>query len=174
MTLPDTLRTLDQEATPGRETLRPCPFCSGTADTAGTTGTIFVQCADCLAAGPPDVSTQGAIEDWNTRSHLEAGWQPIEQAERRGEMRAIARLVNVARAIGMQAGVGGRETAGAIASYLATSPDEIAAFMDGTLSPIDFKGDWMRGGCLSWHAVNGKVVHPEALPHPPAGESGRG
>lgn len=83
--------------------------------------------------------------------------------ERRGEMRAVARIVNVARAIGAQAGVGGRETAGAIVSYLATSPDEIGPFMDGKLSPLDFKGDWMRGGCLSWHAANGKVVHPEDL-----------
>lgn len=33
--------------------------------------------------------------------------------------------------------------------------------MDGELSPIDFAGDWMRGGCLTWRAVNGKVVSPE-------------
>lgn len=83
------------------------------------------------------------------------------EAERRGEQRAIARIVGAARAIGWQAGVGGRETAGAIVSYLATSPDEIAPFVAGELSPIDFAGDWMRGGCLTWHAVNGKVVSPE-------------
>lgn len=87
--------------------------------------------------------------------------EALREAERRGEQRAIARLVNVSRAIGFQAGVGGRETAGAIASYLATSPDEIAPFMDGELSPLDFKGDWMRGGCLTWHGGNGKVVSPE-------------
>jgi hypothetical protein len=98
--------------------------------------------------------------------------------ERRGEMRSVARIVNVARAIGAQAGVGGRETAGAIVSYLATSADEIGPFMDGKLSPLDFKGDWMRGGCLSWHAANGKVVHPEDLASlsasSPSSEQGRG
>lgn len=97
------------------------------------------------------------------------------EAERRGEQRAIARIVNAARAIGWQAGVGGRETAGAIVSYLATSPDEIAPFVAGELSPIDFAGDWVRGGCLTWHAVNGKVVSPEetrAALHP--GEKGNG
>lgn len=85
---------------------------------------------------------------------------------REAEKRVIARIVQAAEAIGFQAGVGGRETAGAIVSYLATSPDEIAPFVDGKLSPIDFAGDWMRGGCLSWHAVNGEIVHPAALnPH---------
>lgn len=87
----------------------------------------------------------------------------LREAEKRGEQRAIARIVNAARAIGFQAGVGGRETAGAIVSYLATSPDEIAPFIAGELSPLDFAGDWMRGGCLTWHAVNGKVVSPEDL-----------
>lgn len=84
----------------------------------------------------------------------------LREAEKRGEQRAIARLVNVARAIGWQAGVGGRETAGAIVSYLATSPDEIEPFVAGELSPIDFAGDWMRGGCLTWHAKDGRVVSP--------------
>ena len=85
----------------------------------------------------------------------------VREAERQGEQKAIARIVNVSRAIGWQAGVGGRETAGAIVSYLATSPDEIAPFVSGDLSPLDFAGDWMRGGCLTWHASHGQVVSPE-------------
>lgn len=80
--------------------------------------------------------------------------------DRRAEKAVFARLVQAAEAIGFQAGVGERETAGAIVSYLATSPDEIAPFVDGTLSPVDFAGDWISGGCLSWHAADGRVVRP--------------
>ena len=111
------------------------------------------------------------LKGWSTNLPAGTQWiyaQPtpaqadaVKEAERRGELRAIARIVNAARAIAWQAGVGGRETAGAIVSYLATSPDEIAPFIAGELSPIDFAGDWMRGGCLTWHAANGKVVSPE-------------
>lgn len=104
--------------------------------------------------------------DMRARPHGQFATPPapnddLRAAELRGEQRAIARVVNAARAIGFQAGVGGRETAGAIVSYLATSPDEIAPFVAGELTPLDFAGDWMRGGCLTWHAANGKVVSPE-------------
>ncbi|WP_139809982.1 hypothetical protein [Sphingomonas azotifigens] len=85
-------------------------------------------------------------------------------ADRQADKRVIARLVQAAEAIGFQAGVGERETAGAIVSYLATSPNEIAPFVDGTLSPIDFAGDWISGGCLSWHAADGRVVRPAIDP----------
>ena len=81
----------------------------------------------------------------------------------REDQRAIARIVNVAHEIAWSAGVGGRETAGAIVSYLATSPDEITPFMSGELSPLDFEGDWIRGGFLSWHSVSGEIIHPEDL-----------
>lgn len=77
--------------------------------------------------------------------------------------RVIIELAKAAHAIAWQAGVGGRETAGAIVSYLATSPDEIMPFIEGKLSPFDFAGDWIRGGCLSWHTDRGNVVHPSAL-----------
>lgn len=80
--------------------------------------------------------------------------------DRNAEKTVLARLVQAAEAIGFQAGVGERETAGAIVSYLATSPDEIAPFVDGSLSPVDFAGDWISGGCLSWHAADGRVVRP--------------
>lgn len=40
---------------------------------------------------------------------------------------------------------------------------------------IDFAGDWMRGGCLTWHAANGKVVSPDDVAATPATtERGRG
>ncbi len=93
---------------------------------------------------------------------VSSGEDALREAEWRGERRAIARLVNVAGDIAWQAGVGGRETAGVIVSYLATSPEEIAPFVAGDLSLIDFAGDWMRGGCLSWHGADGRVWTPEA------------
>ncbi len=84
--------------------------------------------------------------------------------DRQADKRVIARLVQAAEAIGLQAGVGERETAGAIVSYLATSPDEIGPFVDGTLSPVDFAGDWISGGRLSWHAADGRIVRsPSAM-----------
>lgn len=87
-----------------------------------------------------------------------------DAVDRHAEKAVFARLVQAAQAIGFQAGVGERETAGAIVSYLATSPDEIAPFVDGTLSPVDFAGDWISGGCLSWHAADGRVVRPSIDP----------
>lgn len=84
--------------------------------------------------------------------------------DRQADKRVIARIAQAAEAIGFQAGVGERETAGAIVSYLATSPDEIAPFVDGNLSPVDFAGDWISGGCLSWHAADGRVVRPAIDP----------
>lgn len=111
----------------------------------------------------------------DVHARLSSAPDALREAERRGEQRAIDRIVNAAHAIGWQAGVGGRETAGAIASYLATSPDEIEPFIAGTLSPLDFVGDWMRGGCLTWHGANGQIVSPAALAaHPQSSEAGEG
>lgn len=95
--------------------------------------------------------------------------QPLVQAfarhriaeRERAQAGTVAFLAKAAHAIAWQAGVGGRETAGAIISYLATSPDEIAPFFADKLSPVDFAGDWMRGGCLSWHGADGRVWTPE-------------
>jgi len=95
----------------------------------------------------------------------------IRQGE--GEAKAvIAKIAEAAHAIGIQAGVGGRETAGAIVSYLMTSPEEIEPFINGKLSPVDFKGDWISGGSLSWHASNGRVVFP-ATPASHASDGGK-
>lgn len=124
--------------------------------------------------GRRDIGQTWSKNDLDAARHRITSTQPVgevdtlREAEKRGAALAIARLTHVARAIAWQAGVGGRETAGAIVSYLATSPDEIEPFVMGTLSPLDFQGDWMRGGCLTWHAANGKVVDPAALSSRPA------
>lgn len=137
-------------------------------------GTDKVICHTGTSPNSPDVA-RALTGAWNWLHDqvrdTPAPVEPQREAELRGERRAIARIVMVAEAISFQAGVGGRETAGAILSYLATSPDEIAPFVAGDLSPLDFKGDWMRGGCLTWHAVDGKVVSPDDLsPAPVDGE----
>jgi len=71
----------------------------------------------------------------------------------------IRKVANAAEAIGLQAGVGGMETAGGIISYLAAHPEQIAAFSKNG-SVFDLPDDWFSSGCLTWHAENGKVVHP--------------
>jgi hypothetical protein len=73
----------------------------------------------------------------------------------------ILKIAKAAQAIGQQAGVGAMETAGSIVSFLARNPDEIAPFLNGDKSVIDWPFSWHTQGCLSWHAMNGKVVSPE-------------
>lgn len=70
----------------------------------------------------------------------------------------ILRIAKLADAISMQAGVGGVETAGQVVSYLAAHPEQINAVLEGGI--CDLPDDWFGSGCLSWHAVNGKVVSP--------------
>lgn len=71
----------------------------------------------------------------------------------------ILQIAKAAQAIGIQAGVGGMETAGGIVSYLAAHPEHIDAFMQKG-STFDLPEDWFSNGCLTWHAQNGKIVHP--------------
>jgi hypothetical protein len=60
-----------------------------------------------------------------------------------------------------QAGVGGRETAGAIISYLALKPEHIEPFLTGGISELP--SEWIDGGRLTWHAADGRVVHPDEV-----------
>ena len=72
----------------------------------------------------------------------------------------ITYVAKLSEAIGFQAGVGGRETAGAIISYLAQHPDKLDAFMkEGVFGWGDT--EWITGGCLTWKANDGKVWHPD-------------
>ena len=74
----------------------------------------------------------------------------------------LAKLVQTAEAIGWQAGVGAMETAGALISYLGRFPEKLPDFMADDFSVIsDLPVDWLRQGCLTWHAAGGKVVEPE-------------
>lgn len=80
---------------------------------------------------------------------------------------AIARVAQVAQAIGWQAGVGGMETAGTIVSYLAVHPERIAPFLAEGESPVDWP-DFVHGGCLTWHAQDGgELIHPTNLQRAP-------
>ena len=63
-----------------------------------------------------------------------------------------------AEALAFQAGVGAMETAGGIVSYLLEHPDDLEPFLNGGLPELP--GDWYQRGCLTWHAQNGKIVHP--------------
>ncbi len=75
--------------------------------------------------------------------------------------RVCAYLANVAAGVSHQAGVGGIETAGQFVSFLAANPDRAADFV-ADLIMIEDVFDPSRG-CLSWHAVNGRIVHPSDM-----------
>lgn len=73
----------------------------------------------------------------------------------------IARIAEVAEAIGWQANVGAMETAGSIVSYLARFPDQIEPFLSGESSPMDWPRGWHTLGSLTWHGQDGKIHRPE-------------
>ena len=70
-------------------------------------------------------------------------------------------LANSAYAFAWQAGVGGMETAGSFVSYLAEHPEDIEPFCNGGAGELP--DDFFRRGCLTYHASNGKIVHPQAV-----------
>lgn len=81
-----------------------------------------------------------------------AGWTPA---------RLIEHIAAASEAMAWQAGVGGRETAGAIISYLALKPEHIEPFLTGGI--MELPSEWMDGGRLTWHGMNGRIVHPDEV-----------
>ena len=71
----------------------------------------------------------------------------------------IERIAQIAEAFGHQAGIGGMETAGNLVSYLATHPRDIEPLL--RFGVFELPMDWPERGSLTWHAQNGKLVHPE-------------
>jgi hypothetical protein len=71
----------------------------------------------------------------------------------------ICMIANRAAAYASQAGVGGMETAGGLISYLASNPDDIEPFINGGI--FELPDDWFVRGNLTYHAINGKITHPE-------------
>lgn len=73
----------------------------------------------------------------------------------------IQKLAQIATDIAWQASVGAMETAGSLVSTLAAHPEKVRAFLAGELSVIDdFTLLQPDQGCLSWHAMSGKVISP--------------
>lgn len=70
-------------------------------------------------------------------------------------------IAKVSEDMAWQAGVGGRETAGAIISYLALKPEHIEPFLTGGV--CELPSEWIDGGRLTWHANNGQIVHPDQV-----------
>lgn len=71
----------------------------------------------------------------------------------------IDRIAKIAEAVGVQAGVGGMETAGGIVSYLAEHPKDIEPCL--RFGIFELPADWIERGCLTWQGQNGKVVKPD-------------
>ena len=72
--------------------------------------------------------------------------------------RVIEHIAAASAAMAWQAGIGGRETAGAIVSYLAMKPEHIEPFLIGGI--LELPSEWIDGGLLTWHGMNGKIVDP--------------
>ena len=76
---------------------------------------------------------------------------------------AILHIAQVSSAMGFQDGVPAQDIAGAIISFLAVHPEQVARFMvegaelfiDGTIRP--------ELGSLSYRAVNGSIMTPAML-----------
>lgn len=79
-----------------------------------------------------------------------AGWGPE---------RFLDRLAADAEGFAWSAGVGGRETAGALVSYLVNHPEHIEAYLNGGI--FELPPEWITGGRLTWHGKDGKVYSPE-------------
>lgn len=73
----------------------------------------------------------------------------------------IQRIAQIATDVAWQAGVGAMETAGSLVSVLSAHPEKVRAFLAGELSVIDdltlLQPDQ---GCLTWHAMSGKIIGP--------------
>lgn len=98
-----------------------------------------------------------AIDCRRRADRLRASSKPETKSEAE---RVIARIAEVAEAIGWQAGVGGMETAGSIVSFLSAHPEHIDVFMDGG-SVLDWPIGWHEQGRLTWHGQDGKIHSPE-------------
>lgn len=77
----------------------------------------------------------------------------------------IQRIAQVANNIGIHAGVGGCETAGAMISFLAANPDRIPIFLrDGWIEALGDVRDPWSSGCLTFYRkLDGAVTTPEQL-----------
>jgi hypothetical protein len=73
----------------------------------------------------------------------------------------INRIAEVATAFAAQAGVGAMETAGGLLGYLAENPQDLEPFMVGGI--WELPPGWFQRHNLTWHAVNGKIVHPSEV-----------
>lgn len=70
----------------------------------------------------------------------------------------LEHIAKVATDFAAQAGVGAMETAGGILGYLAENPRDLEPFMHGGV--WELPPGWFQRHNLTWHAQNGKIVHP--------------
>ena len=95
------------------------------------------------------------LTEWERDEHVRESHPPMDARA------TIERIAEISKTVAQQAGVGGMETAGQIVSYLAAHPEHI----DGLLANgiWDLPPDWFENGCLTWHGMNGKIVHPQEV-----------
>ncbi|RKF23338.1 hypothetical protein D6851_02380 [Altericroceibacterium spongiae] len=71
----------------------------------------------------------------------------------------IKHIATLSQGFADAAGIGGMETAGRIISYLAEHPEDIEPFLNGGV--MELPDNWYAKGCLTWHAMDGRIVSPE-------------
>lgn len=77
--------------------------------------------------------------------------------------RLIQMIAQRSASYAAQAGVGGMETAGGIVAFLAEHPEHIEPFINGGI--FELPPDWCMRGGLTYHAINGEIVHPQTAQH---------
>ncbi len=70
----------------------------------------------------------------------------------------IELLADRSEAFAYMAGVGGTETAGHLISYLSENPKDLEPWLVGGFMELPER--WLERGVLTYHAVNGKIMHP--------------
>lgn len=85
-------------------------------------------------------------------------------------VRVSTYLARRATDLGIQAGVGAMETAGAFVSYIAANPERVQAFLTGGAADMPLR--LHVAGCLSWHGMDGKIHWPSDIRAKEAGHHG--
>jgi uncharacterized protein YbjQ (UPF0145 family) len=100
---------------------------------------------------------------WASNEAVEIIAQALHDAQEEARRETIARLADVAIAVGSQANVGAMELAGQFVSVLSANPEHIERFMaEGTELVIDGTLN-AENGCLTYYGADGSMHSPSEI-----------